>query len=557
MLRTALRPRRASALALAGLTTLLAFALPGSAPTQAAPPTESDFVVIYHVTDENGDVVRQMSQNDMELFINQARCECNQQIVTRITYQGSGADPLQLSGFIGQFCDQAQATVGIGAYKLCAEFVTGLPQTFQTGPEYAIDPIWLAYGVQGSDQNISTATPAGTCTGGQTGEGGVWMCAGVTECQMGNFFMTGTSNLNIPQGQTASGILFDYLAPVSPPTNFSVSAGDSAVEISWENAAPGDIAGYRVLCADQNGNPVETDFSFTPPTATSIVNGTIYFTTSNLCPDGPFAPRPGDGQTGDGDGDPGDGDGDPGDGDGDPICEEGMAGCACALSDPPCADGLACVDGVCCTPGENDCECDAQGECDNLGAACNEGLNRCECPEGGQGCACIGGTDCDGELACNDATGTCESPIGCNSGELGCTCIDGVTCNTGLDCVGGFCQQPSSGIYSLDWSYVCSDHLGFNTTRARIDGLENGQDYTFLVVAYDRAGNPVYGDTIVARPIPTNGLWEQCEAQGNICGEGWTCSIADEPGGLGWLLGGLGLAGLGVGVWARRRRRRG
>jgi hypothetical protein len=81
------------------------------------------------------------------------------------------------------------------------------------------------------------------------------------------------------------------------------------------------------------------------------------------------------------------------------------------------------------------------------------------------------------------------------------------------------------------------------------------------VVAYDRAGNPVFGETVTARPVPTNGLWEQCESQGNICGEGWNCAVVDDPrGGArgGWLLGGLGLAfgGLGLGLMARRRRRR-
>src|SRR5690606_16031351 len=88
---TAFRTRRASALALGGLT-LLALALPGSRSSFAAPPTEADFRVLYYITDEDGDRGRQMSKDDMELFVNQARCECNQKLITRITYQGSRSE---------------------------------------------------------------------------------------------------------------------------------------------------------------------------------------------------------------------------------------------------------------------------------------------------------------------------------------------------------------------------------------------------------------------------------------------------------------------------------
>jgi MYXO-CTERM domain-containing protein len=145
--------------------------------------------------------------------------------------------------------------------------------------------------------------------------------------------------------------------------------------------------------------------------------------------------------------------------------------------------------------------------------------------------------------------------LGCIPGESGCICTAEDTCDQGLECSGNVCAAPTTGIQTLDYSYVCSDHLGFNTTSTRISGLENGRTYTFLVVAYDQAGNAVFGETIEARPIPTNGLWEQCEAQGSVCGEGWTCSVTDEPPKLGWLFAALGLVGLGGAVALRRRRR--
>ncbi|MFO7565001.1 MAG: fibronectin type III domain-containing protein [Enhygromyxa sp.] len=508
MHRTVPPTRRVSALALAGLV----YALAGSQPTLAAPPAESDFRVLYYITDEDGNRGRQMSQQDMELFVNKARCECNQKIITRITFQGSGVDAEQILAMVGQRCDTAQQSPGLGNYKLCAQLTAGLPQVFQTSPEFAFSPLWLSVGVQGSNQSIATATPAGSCDDGLEGSGGLWMCSGVTNCQMGSFFMSGTWNANIPDGQSASGILFDYLPPVSPPTDFTASPGDSSVQISWKNLAPGDIAGYRVLCADENDNPVDNGISFTPPSPTAIVNGTIYYTASNLCPDGAFggdAPGDGDGDAETGDGD---GDGETGDGDGDLTGD-----------------------------GDGDLTGDGDGDA--------------ECPQGSEGCPCYDDRTCDGTMDC-DLDDVCVQ-ISCTPGEFGCTCLEGGVCDEPYECSSNnFCGTPTTGIHSLDWAYVCSDHLGFNTTSTRISGLENGKTYTFLVVAYDRAGNPIFGESIEARPVPTNGLWEQCESQGGVCGEGWTCSVVDEPRDLGWLFGGLGLAGLGGAVVWRRRRRR-
>jgi MYXO-CTERM domain-containing protein len=517
MPRSALR--RATELTLVGLTALTALAFPGSRPALAGSPSADDFQIVYFITDEQGQRGRQMTLQDMQLFVNQARCECEQKIISRITFQGSGVDAEQIFAMVGQNCALAQSAPGIGTYALCAQIATGLPQIFQVSAEYAFEPIWLAYGVEGGVQAIEEATPKGQCSG-QTGSGGIWMCAGINTCQMGDFFMQGSTNINIPDGEPASGIQFDFQPPVSPPSNFSASPGDSAVRISWQNTAPGDIAGYRVLCADENGNPVQTNYSFSPPTATSLAIGTNYYTAGNLCPGGTFGPgySVDGGTTGDGDpgdGDPGDGDpgdGDPGDGDGDP-----------GDGDPGDGD-----------PGDGD-----PGDGDPDG-----------CEEGTVGCPCIGGDE--GE--CIDGScfeGTCYPSC---TGELGCACTADNTCDEPLVCDGTFCRLPASGIYSLDWAYVCSDHLGFNTNSTRIEGLENGKTYQFLVVAYDRAGNPVSGEVIEARPVPTSGLWEQCENQGDICGDGWTCAVVDEPGGLGWSLAALGLFGLG-GLALRRRRR--
>jgi MYXO-CTERM domain-containing protein len=55
-----------------------------------------------------------------------------------------------------------------------------------------------------------------------------------------------------------------------------------------------------------------------------------------------------------------------------------------------------------------------------------------------------------------------------------------------------------------------------------------------MLVAYDRAGNPApASDVLVAKPRETTDFWEQCRAQGDICGEGGFCQCRvddDRPG---------------------------
>ena len=96
-----------------GAMTLVAGVL-GSQPARAVPPTTEDFLIYSYLTDEDGGRSRLMSAQDMLLFVNQARCECNQKIIARVTYQGSTAEPEQLNVYAGQNCATAQANGGIG-----------------------------------------------------------------------------------------------------------------------------------------------------------------------------------------------------------------------------------------------------------------------------------------------------------------------------------------------------------------------------------------------------------------------------------------------------------
>ncbi len=102
---------------------------------------------------------------------------------------------------------------------------------------------------------------------------------------------------------------------------------------------------------------------------------------------------------------------------------------------------------------------------------------------------------------------------------------------------------------------MCSNHLGENQAKARISGLDNDVPYQVLVVGYDAVGNPVMASKVMmGTPRATTDLWEQCEAQGGVCGEGGFCSChatPAQPRSQGLALLGLGLLGL-LGL-ARRR----
>ncbi len=505
--------------------TPLAIALGTFAPgavAHAVPPSSTDFVIWYYSTDEDGGRGRRMTQQDLQQFVNQARCECGQKIEATVNLNNSSSgmayDQSRIRTFAGSMCDVGQ--VGISTQNQpCVLLEDQLPNYYTKNPSMLFEPIWLSTGVSSTDsQSINTAVPLGTCESGR-GEGGIWICVedGMqTDCQVNEFIIKGTTNMN-SQGSSGStgttgttgtptsagGIVFDYDPPISYPTQFTASEGDGAVVLEWDFETQPEAAGYRILCANADGSPVDGK-GVSRPNITAENNGTLYFTASNLCPDGPFGQGSGVGTT-DGGGSDGGGTDDGGSGTGSATSGDfGTTGIG-LLPDDGWAHGV--LTGT------------TSGTGGETGASTSDTGT---------------GSDGTGRFATGTSTGGSDT--------------SGVTVPDGID------PAAAAAIQSLDWAYVCSDHLPSTTKRGRVDGLENGQDYIFLVVAYDTAGNPVVAseDLIIATPRETTDLWERCEQQGGVCGDGGFCNCTTgedgpSPGSAWWALALLGL---------RRRRRR-
>ena len=493
-------------------------------PGMASVPGADAFDIRYYITDEDGNRLRAMATTDFVQFVNQARCECGHQIETQIrlkSTQGVAYDNTKLiQTFVGTNCGTAE-TNPVGQFRRCAMLKSSTAPDYVQGLNTTFHPVWLTNGIaiaSGEIRDPQNAIAAGTCEGGQ-GESGVWMCAQtntMSGCQSDEFFISGTQNSNLPAGMS-SGIKFDFLPPVTQPESVEALAGDSAVVISWE-VQPGDINGFRVLCEEADTGKPPPGKGMDPPALDKIPNGTIYYTKANLCPDGPFSTfksgsndpidtTDGTDTTGDSGGTTG-GDTDSTTTDATTDATGGTGGTTSDIVPPNCGDGVL-----------------QAGE----GEECDDGA------ENGNDKVCH--LDCKTDV-CGD---------GLQGPEEGCD--NGADNGEGKLCLADCTPSGSAGLINLDWSYVCSDHLAYNTKSVRIEGLENDKKYNFLLVSYDKSGNPVaYERIITATPVDTRDLWEQCYAQGDVCGSSGFCNVSERGDpllALGALLGlGLGLGGL-------------
>lgn len=553
--------RPAAWLALALPTYLLC--LPAGV-AHAEPANEGSFEILYSTTDDNGKAL-QMSARHLSGYLNQARCECGQTVraAVRLT-PGQNVDSVNVSTFVGSQCASAQLGVGTQATP-CAELFTGLTNAYNTYTNFDFHPLWLKSGVMdGSTQSIAGAVAAEDCSSGE-GSSGVWICAesnGTADCQPDEFVVQGLAHIN-PLGamETPNGIFFDYRPPNKGTTgNVRVDGGDGSVVVEWDNDGAGEITGFRVLCAEMDGSPVSGKGFKLPSVTSDNATNSVYYTPENLCPDGPFseieidpnAPSPNDQPFEPGDTDGGDTDGRGTDGG---ATDGGTAGGADGLGDTDAgsleqdADPQQGAPGCCEQHGTPGC---SDLACEELICGVEPGHPCCD-SAWSEACASAATAQCD---VCTVSTTT--DGVATTSGGAGSSTGTGTGTATGTatgttDATGGVDFQGSD-IRSLDWAYVCSGHRPQNTTKTKITGLTNGVPYQILLVGYDDAGNWVeVSDVLVATPRETTDLWEQCEEQGNVCGEGGFCNCSaspSRPGSAGlWLLG-LGLLGL-------RRRSRG
>lgn len=428
--------------------------------------TTGEFIVTYYGTNEYGQRSDgPMTTNELKWYANRARCDCTQNIAVEVRLNAASTDSSYYEVYAGRSCDEAQT----GPYdptkprcvRLGSPFASTLraPEGFRT----TFSPLWLGTGVApDSQQEVEFATPYRTCdtTIGQS-DTGIWVCrrGSGTTCET-DFVVTASQNIN--SGDMPQSFAADFGAPPTEViSDVHVVSGDGAVEVRWSQSTMGDINGFRVLCADAQGQPL-SDIGYTLPQIDRIYRNDIYYTEGNLCPDGPF-PRPMEGE--------------------DP---------------PPTVVG--------------------------------------EVSTGSDGGTGDSGSASEGTTSTGTDTGT-------GTGDA--------TDSSGTDTGNSIADAP---ILSLDWDYVCTEHITSRGTSARITGLENGREYQLLLVAYDPSGNPVaIGDVMTGTPVETNDVWEQCWSDGDVCGDGGFCSIHEDEPQRGWAV--FAMLGL-LGVSARRRQRR-
>jgi hypothetical protein len=276
----------------------------GIAPAHAEPATADNFRIRYFKTTPNADQDRtgEMSPDDLKWWANRARCECGQGLVAEVTVVGS-PDQAQTRMFVGPECIQAETDTS-SRYGECLKFFDAFLDR-STPVEETIETMWLAMGVADVNQRtLETATaPAGRgCT--EEGTADLWICVEDGQqagCDTSEFVVPGSSGAMMPPGTTTSGsytapgpISYDFRPPSIQITDIEEPvAGDGALVLRWGNPVMGDIAGFRVLCADENGAPLGRGFSLTDNQKNDLQLGEqVFMTREDLCPEGLFGNAP-------------------------------------------------------------------------------------------------------------------------------------------------------------------------------------------------------------------------------------------------------------------------
>ena len=257
-------------------------------PTTAAADQPTAEILYYTVDYEGGEPRRGrlMDAGDLEHTVNRARCECGQEIWARVMLGPGDHAGRQIETYVGRDCDEAQDSLD-PALRPCVRLMRDFGQSYQRGLDLLFHPIWLARGVE-DGQSVDEAVAYGGCSAGR-GEGGIWICVesnGVVGCQAEEFVVRGDRNENAPD---SGGLRYDFDAPSIVVDDIRIErSSDGEILVEWTAETPSPDGGFRILCADEHGDPV-VEPPFQPPTLTQPHLGTIYFTRENLCGETPFS----------------------------------------------------------------------------------------------------------------------------------------------------------------------------------------------------------------------------------------------------------------------------
>lgn len=103
----------------------------------------------------------------------------------------------------------------------------------------------------------------------------------VPGCQAVELLVRGAQNEN-SGGLPSHGIHYDMQPPEASLTGLGVRYGDGRVEVAWDRTNSDDVTGFRILCADENGDPLP-DLRVDPPEYQDVARGEFYMTPSSLC----------------------------------------------------------------------------------------------------------------------------------------------------------------------------------------------------------------------------------------------------------------------------------
>lgn len=155
-------------------------------------------------------------------------------------------------------------------------------------------------------------------------------------------------------------------------------------------------------------------------------------------------------------------------------------------------------------------------------STCNNGvLQRRDLTSGGSGPG--GPTPTDGGVPSGDG-GTTLLSVGADPAAA--TPIPGCDADAGVPLGDGGAGPWADGLgplSSLDPAYLCTGALNSGTTSTRIDGLQDGKTYHFVVVSIDQFGNATPSNLVTAKPQPTEDLYRRFRNAGGGAGH---CFIA-------------------------------